>query len=242
MPHTAPDWSWRKSTTIFEPHRGDAELAARLGSPHIFNREGDVIYLDDFENGFGGWDYVPSGLGATRFLTTDCILRGSYAAVLRPGTTPDKYIQISKRFQYPVLGNMGVEFSVVLSNELTYIYVRLVRYDGVDSHTFHLEYNYKDRQLKIFDGALGFVVIKDALTLAPEYRLFHTFKLVCDLERDEFIRAIVDEVEYNLSTYVSTAALDGTVPRVDMVIHTHRELGLLGAAVVDRVIFTQNER
>jgi len=62
MAHGTPDWGVTASKkTIYSLH-DMGELAVRLGSIVSFDRRGDVIFSDSFQNGLG--KVYASGVGA----------------------------------------------------------------------------------------------------------------------------------------------------------------------------------
>ena len=48
MPHGTPDWGLVGPKTTTYGMDDEGEAAVRLGSPHFFDRRGDVLLLTDF--------------------------------------------------------------------------------------------------------------------------------------------------------------------------------------------------
>lgn len=61
MPRGMPDWGEYSPQEVVSKLLDNAELAARLGSPVLFDRRGTVIFMDDFNCGVNHWDTVTKG-------------------------------------------------------------------------------------------------------------------------------------------------------------------------------------
>ena len=57
MAHGAPDWFGTTPQGMVHRVADLAELAARLGSPDVFDRRGNVLFMDSFENGQNNWSH-----------------------------------------------------------------------------------------------------------------------------------------------------------------------------------------
>ncbi|GAI90305.1 unnamed protein product, partial [marine sediment metagenome] len=107
MPHGTPDWGLvgPKDTVYGLDDLG--EHAVRLGTPHLWDRRGDVIWMSDFREGLGDvGTFVGPGAGGSVVLHTEYARQGAYCVQL----TTDKDDEIAflhKYLPFPVYSSEG---------------------------------------------------------------------------------------------------------------------------------------
>jgi len=224
------------------PHYlGAAELAARLGSIHTFERRGQVIFQDDFEGGDTRW--IPHAVvtPGEYYLSSGQSRSGRFSYRIRAtggaGTRQDIDIY---RSILP-LCKVGLEFSAShdTASSIIQMYLELRGttkglYAGlrVDTEAFTLSY---------LNSAGGWTVFESAAPLYAETSLFTSFKVVADMNTQKYVRAFAADREYDLSTIDAQALAATSQP------HILLHLGQLGKATaitaiwLDDVILTQNE-
>jgi len=241
MPHGQRDWGNIGADKVQHGLSDMAELAARLGSGNLFNREGYVIFLESFEYGLGGWEWSKGGTYGDVFLSAEARRTGAYSCKLSAGTEAGSASLISRKLPYAVLGKFGMELSCKLHEDVADLKFRLVWHDGTYDNIFDINYTPAVDELWLTDGASGHVTIAEDLNLHPQYAPFQTFKLVADFAANEYLRIIVNEKEYDISGY--TPALvetdDAKCLRVNVTLYSVKDR--MGYVYVDDLIVTQNE-
>ncbi|GAH57763.1 unnamed protein product, partial [marine sediment metagenome] len=106
--HGKPDWGMQVKSTVYTLDEL-SELAVRLGSEVFFDRRGDVLLIDNFENGRTMSFWEKDGAGSEVVITADHARSGGYSTKLVGGSTDDLYADISYRLTYPVVSKFGFE-------------------------------------------------------------------------------------------------------------------------------------
>ncbi|GAI79868.1 unnamed protein product, partial [marine sediment metagenome] len=198
MPHGTPDWGLvgPKRTTYGLDDLG--EHAVRLGSPHLFDRRGDVLVATDFRDGLGEVELVNVGVGGTVGLYAGRSRSGAYSVVFG-GDGVNACVQTASIWvPLPVLSRVGVEFSFSFFalmgkwEVLCHWGDRNRQYEA----QVRLRYTPATSDVAYWDGAYhGFGT---GVTLAASRLPQHTMKMVVDLLNHEYARFIIDDLSYNL--------------------------------------------
>lgn len=207
MPHGGPDWGTLGPISTIYTIEDMAELAVRLGSIVTFDRRGNVVWLDDFEGGINCWRAGYQGTGAGVASSAESVRNGAFSAKLTPGNAEDDYAWAGHYCPYPVVSKVGFEISFALDDDTPLLdpelkatsFTHTLR-DGSYYHYAELQYLSADRKLQYRDENLAWQDLATNLLLHTYKTLFHTVKLVIDLSTQKYVRAILDNVEYDMST------------------------------------------
>lgn len=241
MPHGQRDWSNIGAGQVVHGMSDMAELAARLGSPDTFNREGNVLFIDSFESGLGAWYTWALDAGDSVKISPTWSRTGGYCVLLTNAAVSPNATRLRTSIHYVVLGAIGCEFTLAFDNNIKYIYVYLDHYDGAVQHRFNFRYDHPNQQLDIYTDK-GYVPIDDAIVLATwdEYR-YHDVKMVVDIATDKYMRIIFNNIEYDLSTYSAGTFTPAGGPYIDFWLSATGNEASISHVYVDNVILTQNE-
>lgn len=241
MVHGTPDWGLTAGQATVYQLTDLGELAVRLGSIVSFDRRGDVVWLDDFEDGANKWEVAVAGTGAAVAISTARARNGAQSILLTAGSDGARYAQIGHFQAIPSLSNLGVEFSfahiAALDNLLLELDVNTgsrlltprIRYDEVNSLILYKDAAGVDQEL----GPSNFFT-------ADWYR-FSTIKLVVDLEAEEYVRLIVDLTVFNMAGIPLAAEDNSAAGNASTTIRNTGDAGFNNKVYVDDVILTQNE-
>lgn len=241
MGHGTPDW-WPMSIKQTVYALSDmAELAVRLGSIVSFDRRGDVMLLDDFEDGIN--KSYPSGLGPEGTYTQDDDRpkNGKYSCKLIAGLGAPLAVGLKYKLSYPNLSSFGFEVSWLILNEFDYMTFDVILYDGSYNHYGYVWY---DRANKIWEyqdangDSQTIVADWDLLLVSPPY---HTLKLVVDMENDQYRRLIIDDNTYLVAGEGIKVTEDDTKAHIACHVVLHGRSGEEDYVNIDDVIITQNE-
>ena len=166
-----------------------AELAARQGSPNTFDRRGNVLWMDGFENGIKNW-VIDVGLGEVSW-DTAFVRNGGFSIKVDSTGGPQR---IMRYMAFPFLSRMGFEFSfhpeVFPGGDIELsIFLRkeLVIYEAaIRSNLDTWEYN---------DNA-GWHNLSPDVPTTDAANLFATIKLVADFATNEYVRLIVNNTTF----------------------------------------------
>ena len=242
MAHGQPDFGMYSVAATIYRLADMGELAARLGSIVTFDRRGDIVWLDDFEGDVDKWLQLPYGDNSEIVLSPDAARNGSFSAKLTTGDETNDYCRMRHYSLYPVSSRIGFEISFTCNDDLSYLYVSQRLYDGSYEHYARLLYLPPTDVLQYLDENEKWQDLVTDLDLSPFNYVFHTVKLVIDLESHKYVRAILNDVEYDMSA-LSYYRTEDTTTRPDW---EQEILTITGADSnesihVDDAIVTQNE-
>lgn len=241
MPRGAPDYS---NVTAGTPlHRVDdlGELAARLGSPDTHDRTGFTVFVDTFKQGLSDWQIALAGTGAEVALVSSPFRSGPFSVKLLAGSDGGRSAKIFRKFPYPQLNKYGLEFSWKPDSHVEQLGATLIKHYGAYDYEFGLRYVVSTESLFIKGQDGAYHVIDNDLPLTFQYAPFHTFKIVADLETDEFVRLIVNENVYTDIPYSAWLYATDDGPNVRVDIYVIGDAAYNSLSYVDDVILTQGE-
>lgn len=223
---------------------GNAELAARLGSPMMFDRRGDILYHDDFESptlkcyprAYGNAtsnrsnSYSRSGDFSLKCTTDAIVGSGDYAGLMYSHN--DFHI-----------GNVGTQISFMCADVANDYKIMnfLYWYDGSNVYRA-LIYWYNATGKLWYNNSLG-VMTELAGTYKYKYseRNFAAIKLVVDMEKKEYVRVLLFGSEIDMSGI----AIENDGATSDRYLYTSFTIGNESAVsstmYFDNYILTENE-
>lgn len=241
MPHGQPDFGAQAVKETVSSLADMGELAARLGSIVTFDRRGDVVWYDDFEGHISKWKSNVSGTDAAATISAEAARNGDFSAKLTTGDVIDKYAEIWHFLPYPIVSKVGFEFSFTLNDNLSELQALQNLYDGSHHHKAGLRYLPATNKLQYFSKTEGWQDLATDLDLYSASYIFHTSKLVIDLSTRKYVRAIFDNVEYDLSTLSYYYVGQITTPYWRQFISAITGVNSNQSIFIDDAIVTQNE-
>jgi len=239
--HGTRDWGITAGAATTYQLTDLAELAARLGSPVTHDRLGDVIFMDDFEDGLGKWETDSDGGGDSVGLSAARARSGWLSALLTSGSGDGRYAQIYRGVNLPVLSGLGVElsFSVPIAFEMLVLQLHIL--DGRRRYRFEVTYDDANNRLDRLNVGGGLTNVASGLVLAGWGRMFHTLKLVGDTKNGRYGRLILNDTKYDLEGAVAYNGTDYGAPRLELTVTLYGRSGYNDVVHIDDVIATQNE-
>lgn len=240
-PHGAPDWSKYRPTSVTFPVLDLAELAARLYSPNVFDRRGDVVFMDDFEQGLNKWWPITVGAGTVIELAHTPTKLGGYSVRLHPAAVGGAEAAIRLRHAYPASDRLSLECAFTVHPFMGAIQFSIRIYTQTRVVRGEILYNHAATTLSYFDAAGNWTVLNDDIELIVTTHMFHVIKIAIDKGTEHYIRCILDDTEYDLSAIAAYAA--------DNVTNSYQwnEIRVIGTgddetySYIDCVITTQDE-
>lgn len=217
------------------------ELAARLGSPVSFDRHGQVVWMDGFEEGIGKWLATVVGTDAAVALNGDYARNGAWCAKLTGGSDGSGYAMISRLLAFPLLGRMGFEYSFAFDGDLNVLELVFLLYDGTDLHRPVIRYDHPKKLLVYWDSGYGWVPIASGVDLFLSDLPFWTWKLVVDFGGEEYVHLVVNDKYYDLAGIAYPQVASEVNAHLLLIIRNYSLSGENGVVYIDDVIITQNE-
>lgn len=242
MAHTLPPWTskWRMATIFGQIDQG--ELAARLGSINTFDRRGDTVWMDDFEDSSLKWDAYTSGSGGSISLDNTRARNGDQSCKMVPGSGANFTAYMYNYIPLPVGSNLGFECSFTGHVDISYILLNVKFHDGNFLKECGLALSFTTDKLYYYkDPTPTWIEFQDGWAPFAHNYLFSTAKLVFNSRTTDYIRALVNDKPYNLSPYDYYSTGSGVNPYVAFAITITNSKAGNPAIYIDDVIFTQNE-
>ena len=241
MTHGRPDFDLTGSTRTTYPVMDLGELAARVGSPVTFDRRGDVVWFDDFEQPGGKWQIATSGVGATVVRNYVSARNGTFSLNMITGDAVDNYATISRRMPMFNDQRVGVEANIEFSDNTKYTRLWVQWYDGTNYTTGAVRYNDLTPGFEVLTPGSVWVAITPTIGLYSTLHLWHNIKLVVDYETDKYVRLMVDGVEYDLSAYSLTSLASADYPNLFISLQVTNAAAGNHGIFLDDFIVTINE-
>jgi len=216
------------------------ELAARMGSPVTFNREGSILLIDTFESGHSRWELTGIAPYEAK-ISSEWARYGAYSLKFDVAANAAKYALMDTYFPYPVPGRYGVEFSMRINSHIGTVHMDLRFFDGKQRQKYLLYLYPIAEQLKIWDRTLGITTVVDPLPVQTAGAIWHTLKLVVDMSTQYYQRIILDGSEYDLTDYRPTVLGTDSAPYAFLRMQFNGYATGAGVVYVDDVLITQNE-
>lgn len=253
MSHTLPPWTSKyKMATLFG-NLDHAELAARLGALSKFDRSGQVIWFDDFEGSILKWLTAVNSANTTISLNAARPLQGSKCMKFFTGDEAGNWGRATYYLFYPVLSKIGFEISSTYHAYIDRLLWKIILYTGSTVNYAQIEWENSSNKLyykdKTDDANLfpsGTVTeLGETVDLNMSVYGYFTAKLVVDFSTGKYVRFILNNTTYDMSSlYYFTEAETATPPqmRVRVAVDGGDTAGAREATVYyDNAIVTWNE-
>jgi len=241
MPHAGPDWgTYAPASTIYSL-QDLGELAARIGSFVNFDRLGNVIAMDNFENGIGEW-YSDGDAGFSADWDSKYCRLGGFSCKLTTGPSAGNTVKITKHIGAPVLSAMGVEVSFSYEQNWRYLDIFLDLYDGTYYYGAALRFDHTTAKLQYKDSAGAFQDIAGGFYYGTELpHDFDTLKIVADFTTVKYKRLLVNNLVFDLSEISFLKDVSTNTPALTVQLRLTTSANAAAIAYIDDVIVTQNE-
>jgi len=242
MPHGTPDWAEMAPRSTVYSGIDLTELAARLSSIVTFDRRGDVILVDGFESGIAGWAQNIDGVGGSITASAARYRNGSFSCKMVTGAILGNAVELLRYLPFSVLSKIGYEASFTVHGNNEVYLARLIALDGTLSTQGELAYDSELDELQYRDEDDNLVAFATGLDLRHTDSPFHTWKLVVDLVTAKYVRAMLNDVTYNLSAYNLRQVATVGAPILQVKARLETKHAFSHTSYVDDVIITQNEQ
>lgn len=217
------------------------ELAARLGSIVAFNREGNMVFWDDFEKTPLKWDiFFEGGVGSVG-LTDESALSGGQSVKVTGYPSINRRAGIRRYFLLLSEGLLGAEFAFATEETTQYIYFHNSYDDGEYIYNSIIRIDVLAQTLELIDENLGWVTVATGIELLLNKQLFHIVKVVVNNETKKYVRVTIDREEINISKYNLSIYFYTEGKAVRIKIYNSANEAAAKTIYIDNFILTQNE-
>lgn len=241
MVHSLPDYTSKfKNTTVFSVV-DNSELAARLASPNVYDRRGNVVFMDDFEGAVLQWETGGLGVGDVEDISVGNARNGSQSCILTAGAGVVGQAYIYKYLGILNPGKIGLETSFTVNSSTTYVSFQFWYYDGTEVHRGYMTYDLPNTRWFYFNDAGGDTILANGVDLRTTNSPWHTAKLVLDTNTDNYVRFIYNNTEIDMSNIGLYHTADASDSMVQIGITHYSNNAAIKSIYIDNVILTQNE-
>jgi hypothetical protein len=218
-----------------------AELAARLGSPINYDRQGKVVAFETFNYGITGWAEVGYPVTAYPIANTRFVLRGPYS--IKCATTADSgsYSGIRRSYGYPYPSRMGIEFHFKAIAAWEYLYLETDVYDGTDKFSVSWQFNENDNELKYMLNTGAYTVLDELDINRGSLAPFNAFKVVFDIPDEEYAYARLNERYYDLARVGLKKLTNTTNALIDVYLLLWTADTEVQTVWIDNIVITMDE-
>jgi hypothetical protein len=231
-----PDDIWGNAVAM-----GNAELAAVMSPAHRYDRRGNILLVDSFEDGLVRWYSGLAGTGSSIALSSYRARTGAYSAKVTGGSDGPALAYLSLSMPYPKLSRCGLEFSFELYGQPTAIELELFQFNGTTVYRPMVKWTYSTGNVDYLDSDNSWQSIDTGVNLSVSARAFHTLKMVYDMSAHEYVRLLLEDTEYPLTDIGVHSAANAANPAISVLIYVYSSAGSNKYAYIDDVIVTQNE-
>ena len=241
MARDLPDWGGLPAPLTVHEVTDLGELAARLGSVVTYHRGGVVIFVEDFADGMNRWDTVLGGAGDVADLSLVRSLSGLLSARLLAASALAPYAQIWHKLPVQIASRGGLEIAFAMDGVTSEIDLQIARYDGSNLTLARVFYDVVNERLRYRDSTDAAVTLATGVKLSTEDIVFHYMKLVVDLDKNEYVKVLLDDQTYSLTDTPLQTPASAIAPGLAILALNRGVAGESHAVYLDRVIVTQNE-
>ena len=241
MAHGTPDWGLVGPKNITYGLDDLGEHAVRLGSPDLWDRRGDVVYVSYFREGLGSMLYGAFGAGGRVDLVVGYSRQGAYCLRLRAGSDAGREatVQLVLPLQDP--SAVGLEFSFSVDDWTSEVRDEISWWDGARGHTASVAYDHPGQRLMYYTAGAVWDELQAGVLLYPFPRCQHTMKLVVDMGAGDYVRFLVDDQAYDMRGWEVHSAPMAMAGYWQFAVRHYAVAGHNPDCYVDSVIVTQNE-
>jgi len=240
MAHGFPDWGEYAPQSEVEKSLDVAELAARLGSPCLYDRRGTVIFMDNFSTGINRWEI--NALNTTDiFPSAKNPFISGYSLAFYDDRSWTKRPYISIELPYVVqtlLGGEGI-FSLQNANTLCYIEFTIV-YNGY-RYEYSLKYDRYNEIIRIEIDTGDYITIASNIRMPVGLHSWFSFKLVINPLEGKYVRARFNNQIFDISNYLAYKEVSALEEMVKPMFVLGSAVEVTTTSYLGFVIITQNE-
>lgn len=211
---------------------------------------GDIIFFDGFEDGLGNWKIPP--IGGTVALSADVKQSGSFSAKLTTDAGYPYAAYLDTCLFLPQSSKFGIEFGFTLNYFSTLgggtktgntrrVRLQTNAYDGTTRYYSMVDCDFLYQKLQYMDSDGNYKDIATDLKLSCDLHLFHKMKVVFDRGNGKYVRCLLDNVEYDISTAKLRTSASTLQAELDISIIHYATDANLRVNYLDNIVVTQNE-
>ena len=241
MAHGIPDWGLvgPRRTTYGLDDVGEAVV--RLGSPHLWDRRGDVVYLTAFDNGLEAVFLDDSSPEVVATLCTGNARQGAFAVRIAGDGSAAGVGGVNVYVPLPVSSRVGFEASWSGTFIQNWYYQRLMWWRGREAYWAAVRYVPLTYVLQRYAPPGVWETFAEDVYDSGGSQAANTLKLVVDTESLTYVRTVMNDREIGMTQPIVDLGPGGPANSLEASAGYYRVLDSIGYSVIDSLIVTQNE-
>lgn len=228
--------AWGQISTV-----GLSELAARLGSPVLYERSGQVYFMETWGKGAQRWELTTSGTGASIGVSPISCITDGYSLEMVGGSTFNFRGRATFKAGPMPVGRMGFQFAAAFPTSFDELELVAYLYTPTMAYSIFWRLDDANSNVDVYEKDTQWTKADD-LVLAPrDAAVYNAVKLVVDLTTAKYVSLRVNAIEIDLSDWDVYSAAGSFDPRVEWQITFKSRSGQNDKTYLDNAIITAAE-
>lgn len=241
MVHTLPPWTFKHRMSTIFGQIDIGELAARLGSIDNYDRRGNVIFMEDFEDNINRWFKFPIVGASSIAVSTERSRTGASSMKMTHSATDAETLYANNFLPIPVSGRFGLELSWTRGSNIDELQISIKKYDGTKRYDGIVKVDFANSRVRIYVAGGNWTDVVTSKTFYTMEYCFHTLKLVIDTATNKYVRLLLNNTEYDISASTVYSTTDTTGEHFRLQVQTLNGSAAANYTFIDDIVFTQNE-
>lgn len=241
MTRGAPDYSNVRAYGPLDRLDDMAELAVRLGAFATYDRRGNIIWMDDFNNGLEAWTVGATEPYGSVEVSAQHPKWPPYCVKMVAGGVAGDYARMINYQAPPTLGAHGLELSVNLWTAFDRFEIYLQHWDGNTHKRGAIIFDRPDGKIYYSDANGDDEELDDLSDAVVDLAFYNSLKMVVNFETTEYVRFMVNHMSYDMSGIELHNWTASSVPQMWIMIYLWSLTGAIATCYIDGMIVTQNE-
>lgn len=219
-----------------------SELSARLGSLTNWDRTGNLIWFEDWENNVITWSQSTAGVGSALSIGTTERYTGTYSLTMLATAGIGNYAKINRGVDVPPDGKIGLEVAFQPSMQNHYFNVGIDVDNGINRYKGAISYDSSDGSVDYWNSGGTWTKLAGTKRISPQFHSFSHFKMIIDNTTGKYVRAKLGSKEWDMSDIAMQSLATQLYQLCLLTIkHENNNAGFSAIAHLDNVIYTINE-
>lgn len=218
-----------------------AELAARLGSPDVYDRQGTVIFMDCFNNGVVPYEIASADLISNITLSVATAEYGHYSLKLQTAIGTGFGGTVTKRVNPVRLNKSGFEIGINFVTTFNYYIFRVKQVHDTIQYLYQFYIYGDDKKVSYTNSAGTLTKLSDLPDLFSGVGMFRNIKFVIDLANKEYVRLMIDDMLFSMTGLGASVIGTGFGDEIKIELLQHQTSDTVTTAYLGHMIATSDE-
>jgi len=239
MPRGTPDWGEYSPQGEVSKSLDLAEIAVRLGSPVIYDRNGTVLFMDTFQYGLIRWVVNAKAECTISACDTKAIIGPKSLKFAFSGTSTDlSYVGLTPPFLY--FNRNGYEITAMWDDPYIFLILDGQLYYNGNNYGFGVKIAPVAHKLYVW-GATDWITVASDINIDATGDVWYFIKLVVDAVNAKYVGLKLNDRFFDLSAYTPKIQASSEPNMLCLFIQAFQTAAQAGNVYVGSTILTINE-